>query len=127
VCDESKKIVAVVASLKTEVEALKETVGGVSALPLKVETLYGDIKVLTEVIRMSRAEQKQFNEYALRILDKHDEKIDDLRTDTACLPQVKGDIEGHDKRLGKAEKRLSYYAGAVAVIGVVGGALKLLL
>jgi hypothetical protein len=119
--------VAEVASLKKGVKALEDSVRGISEIPVKVASLHGDIKVIKEVVGMSRAEQRQFNEHVLKMLDKHDDKIDGLRTDTACLPQVQGDIEGHDKRINKAEKRLSYYAGAVAVAGAILGGLKYLL
>lgn len=100
---------------------------------VKIEALHGDvqslekaftgeIKNLKEVLGMSRAEQHNFNEYVIKMLDAHEQKIDDAEKEMDCAhmdEHVKAHetkFEEQDKRMRRIESRQSYLTGAWVAI-----------
>ncbi len=97
-------------------------------LAVNIAGLSGEIQTLNKVVGMSRAEQHQFNEHVVKMLDAHEAKIDLIEKEMECA-HLKEHIDGHekrfdtqDKRIRKVEAKQNYIAGVwVTLLALIEG------
>ncbi len=95
---------------------------------VNIEGLRGEIQTLNKVVGMSRAEQHQFNEHVVKLLDAHQAKIDAIEKEMDCShlkEHTRGQdrrFEEQDRRIRKVEAKQNYIAGVwVTLLAIIEG------
>lgn len=98
------------------------------AFAVNIEGLRGEIQTLNKVLGMSRAEQHQFNEHVIKMLDAHEAKIYTIEKEMECahlhehVEEHETKFETQDKRIRKVEAKQNYIAGVwVTLLALIEG------